>query len=160
MAYTKTVWVTGDVITATKLNNAEDGIEAAQLPDIADADVNDYLSVVSITDYSEIVPEQTITITDAAVELDDIENADLWVSGATVIITVDDESSEATIGEETIGLAANVDMSGTYLIIYLADEKFYAITDSHGVVPFSGKVSAKKASGSHKGVAWVSGGGN
>ena len=29
MAYTKTVWETGDVITATKLNNAEDGIEAA-----------------------------------------------------------------------------------------------------------------------------------
>lgn len=30
MAYTKTVWKTGDVITAAKLNNAEDGIEAAQ----------------------------------------------------------------------------------------------------------------------------------
>lgn len=29
MAYTKTVWETGDVITAAKLNNAEDGIEAA-----------------------------------------------------------------------------------------------------------------------------------
>lgn len=29
MAYTKTVWQTGDVITAAKLNNAEDGIEAA-----------------------------------------------------------------------------------------------------------------------------------
>ena len=30
MAYVKTVWETGDVITAEKLNNAEDGIEAAQ----------------------------------------------------------------------------------------------------------------------------------
>lgn len=28
MAYTKTVWETGDVITAAKLNNAEDGIES------------------------------------------------------------------------------------------------------------------------------------
>ena len=28
MAYVKTVWETGDVITAAKLNNAEDGIEA------------------------------------------------------------------------------------------------------------------------------------
>ena len=28
MAYIKTVWKTGDVITAAKLNNAEDGIEA------------------------------------------------------------------------------------------------------------------------------------
>lgn len=30
MAYVKTVWQTGDVITAAKLNNAEDGIEALQ----------------------------------------------------------------------------------------------------------------------------------
>ena len=30
MAYTKTVWANGDVITAAKLNNAEDGIAAAQ----------------------------------------------------------------------------------------------------------------------------------
>ena len=29
MAYTKTVWETGDVITAAKLNNAENGIKAA-----------------------------------------------------------------------------------------------------------------------------------
>lgn len=29
MAYVKTVWQTGDVITAAKLNNAENGIEAA-----------------------------------------------------------------------------------------------------------------------------------
>ena len=29
MAYVKTVWETGDVITAAKLNNAENGIEAA-----------------------------------------------------------------------------------------------------------------------------------
>lgn len=29
MAYTKTVWQTGDVITAEKLNNAEAGIETA-----------------------------------------------------------------------------------------------------------------------------------
>lgn len=27
MAYTKTVWATGDIITADKLNNMEDGIE-------------------------------------------------------------------------------------------------------------------------------------
>ena len=27
MAYTKTVYATGDIITAVKLNNAEDGIE-------------------------------------------------------------------------------------------------------------------------------------
>lgn len=35
MAYVKTVWATGDVITATKLNNAENGIEATAI--VADA---------------------------------------------------------------------------------------------------------------------------
>ena len=37
MAYVKTVWETGDVITAAKLNNAEDGIEALQ-PLLLDVD--------------------------------------------------------------------------------------------------------------------------
>lgn len=35
MAYVKTVWATGDVITAAKLNNAENGIEATAI--VADA---------------------------------------------------------------------------------------------------------------------------
>lgn len=35
MAYVKTVWATGDVVTATKLNNAENGIEATAI--VADA---------------------------------------------------------------------------------------------------------------------------
>ena len=30
MAYSKTTWVTGDTVTATKLNHAEDGIANAQ----------------------------------------------------------------------------------------------------------------------------------
>ena len=30
MAYTKTTWASGDVVTAEKLNNAESGIETAQ----------------------------------------------------------------------------------------------------------------------------------
>ena len=30
MAYSKTTWVTGDTVTATKLNHAEDGIATAQ----------------------------------------------------------------------------------------------------------------------------------
>ena len=30
MAYTKTTWASGDVVTADKLNNAESGIETAQ----------------------------------------------------------------------------------------------------------------------------------
>lgn len=39
MAYVKTVWETGDVITANKLNNMEGGIEAA----------NDQLFVITVT---------------------------------------------------------------------------------------------------------------
>lgn len=34
MTYVKNTWTNGDVITAAKLNNIEDGVEAISLPDI------------------------------------------------------------------------------------------------------------------------------
>lgn len=40
MSYTKTTWVTGDTITATKMNNIESGVEAA----------NNSGSIVMLTD--------------------------------------------------------------------------------------------------------------
>lgn len=52
MAYTKTVWETGDVITAAKLNNAEDGIEAAyglivkDVEDVLDTKAGDIMKAI------------------------------------------------------------------------------------------------------------------
>lgn len=54
MAYTPTVWANGDVITATKLNKAENGIAAAsvaELPSVAAADKGKVLTVDSSGDW-------------------------------------------------------------------------------------------------------------
>ena len=54
MAYTPTVWETGDVITAVKLNKAENGIAAAsvaELPSVSDADEGKVLTVDSSGDW-------------------------------------------------------------------------------------------------------------
>lgn len=73
MAYTKTNWQTGDVIDATKLNHAEDGIAQAQ--QTADA-ANARDSLADLTDV-----EITGTPTDGQVILYDATNSK-WVNGS------------------------------------------------------------------------------
>ena len=53
MAYVKTVWETGDVITAAKLNNAEDGIEAAQML-VVDIEAGESGTYILSATYAEI----------------------------------------------------------------------------------------------------------
>ena len=61
MAYTPTVWETGDVITAAKLNNMEQGIEDAQNPE--DAHAKDTLVVTGTLEIPITLDSGTITIT-------------------------------------------------------------------------------------------------
>lgn len=53
MSYTKQTWATGDVITATKLNHIENGIENSKAYDavilLTHADSSDYDSTTSLT---------------------------------------------------------------------------------------------------------------
>lgn len=59
MAYTPTVWETGDVITAEKLNKAENGIAAAsvaELPSVSDVDEGKVLTVDSSGDWIAALP--------------------------------------------------------------------------------------------------------
>lgn len=73
MAYTKTNWQTGDVIDATKLNHAEDGIaQAQQTADTANA--RD-----SLADLTDV--EITGTPTDGQVVMYDATNSK-WVNGS------------------------------------------------------------------------------
>lgn len=57
MSYTKTVWETGDTITSEKLNNAENGIEAA----------NDIQSTIVIDD---VRPVNSIAVLSYIASLD------------------------------------------------------------------------------------------
>lgn len=58
MAYTPTVWETGDIITAEKLNNIEEGIAAAGayiVPIVMDSETNLYILQASFDDISAAV---------------------------------------------------------------------------------------------------------
>lgn len=55
MAYTPTVWETGDIITAAKLNNIEQGIEASVPYWVTFSDDNQSGAVVSDKTYDEVV---------------------------------------------------------------------------------------------------------
>ena len=63
MSYVKTEWATGDVITAQKLNNMEDGIETLdEYADIFTADVSE-----SVENWLDDHPEATTTVQDNAI---------------------------------------------------------------------------------------------
>ena len=54
MAYTPTVWVTGDVITASKLNKAENGIAAnSNIVYVAKAEVTGGVPVITQGDFDD-----------------------------------------------------------------------------------------------------------
>ena len=58
MAYTPTVWETGDVITAAKLNNMEQGIEDAFVaPEVTAADQGKVLTVDSSGEWASAAPD-------------------------------------------------------------------------------------------------------
>ena len=66
MAYTPTVWVTGDVITAVKLNKAENGIAAAsvaELPSVSDTDEGKVLTVDSSGDWVAAASHVVLSVT-------------------------------------------------------------------------------------------------
>ena len=63
MSYIKTEWASGDVITAQKLNNMEDGIEAIdEYADIFTADVSE-----SVENWLDDHPEATTTVEDNSI---------------------------------------------------------------------------------------------
>lgn len=72
MAYVKTIWETGDVITAAKLNNAEDGIAA-----------HDPIIIETNAEWVTVGQKNTLTYDILAEDL-----AELYMKGHHIIIKV------------------------------------------------------------------------
>lgn len=76
--YTKKNWVSGETVTATALNNIEDGICSLPAPELGKrlqvlVDQNQTQEVV-------VVPEQTVTTTSSGgAQLSNLSNADLYI---------------------------------------------------------------------------------
>ena len=63
MAYVKNTWATGDVVTAAKLNNMENGIEAAAvLPSVSVANAGEVLGVTSGGNWNNITLMKVVAI--------------------------------------------------------------------------------------------------
>lgn len=119
MAYVKTTWQTGDVITAEKLNNMEGGIEKANdmlpQPTLTDVATEAYLALglSEDTENKVLSPEHEYTIADSAVPAYDCDPDTIAVfqlnntSGANISAKIND--IEATFGGLTRGFYVNLD---------------------------------------------------
>lgn len=64
--YEKQTWVDGDVLSASKLNHIEDGVEESNLPEVTTKNYGGYLGVIADEDNTTdviVVPQQTVTLT-------------------------------------------------------------------------------------------------
>ena len=70
--YEKQTWVDGDVLSASKLNHIEDGVEESNLPEITTKNYGGYLGVIADEDNTTdviVVPQQTVTVSDSSVQV-------------------------------------------------------------------------------------------
>ena len=70
--YEKQTWVDGDVLSASKLNHIEDGVEESNLPEITTKNYGGYLGVVADEDNTTdiiVIPQQTVTVSSSPVQV-------------------------------------------------------------------------------------------
>lgn len=157
MAYVKTTWATGDVITAEKLNNMEDGIEAAQLPSVTEDDIGSVLTVVtSYTDY-DIAPEQTVTLTSedaSGVDLEDLENTDLLTDQAALVLVVNNSSFNVTY-DAISGISVENPAEGITLYIVTYTEGVMKFLARNGKNPAPGEYTVRLYKHAATGATWA-----
>lgn len=110
MSYTPTNWKNGDVITKERLNNIENGIVGAQLPDITIEDNGKLLTANAEyvpTETVELIPEQELTKSGGTLPFARTANANLevFVEGYSVQCTVDGTQSAAAKIVDGTGMA-------------------------------------------------------
>lgn len=89
MSYTPTEWVTGDIVTAEKLNKLENAVANGVVPEYTSADKGKVLTLGdgSGSEMVVAVPEQTVTITGGQPEpLSDADES-VFVVGRTGVLT-------------------------------------------------------------------------
>ena len=141
MAYTPTVWVTGDVITAAKLNKAEQAIakNSTQIPPISYFDVNNshaYLGFVYDTNAEttniEVLSESIeITSTRQSVIFQyDGQNIDLYLNGVkSAQFKVADTLYDAVWDSDTSSYVADVN-GIDYAIIFDGNNAYFCAYES------------------------------
>ena len=135
MAYTPTEWETGDVITAEKLNNIEDGIVANEeaiadafvAPEVTAADQGKVLTVDSSGEWAAAAPDDSLIVT--------LTYAGAPDDSPVLSVTVD-ELYAAVSAHKAVQLYA-VDSTGTLPNALLAIQSYMETT-----IPDVGSVKA------------------
>lgn len=144
MAYTPTVWVTGDIITAEKLNKAEQGIKenSLKIPYISYFDVGNQSAWLGFAYDTEAettkleVLSETITITDfrqTVIFVYEGENITLDLDGVkSAQFKVNDTMYDAVWDDATTSYVADVD-GLDYAIIFDGNNAYFCVYENGAV---------------------------
>lgn len=143
MSYTPTEWVTGDIVTANKLNNLEQGVVDAQLPEYSASDIGKVFTVgEGEAETVVIVPEQTLTVTDDTTPTVNGLDEAYFVVGQECTLTVNGDSYAATVREmapnDPTPIIVYFGATVTYGIEFISNEYRFFVTDSDSDEPVPG----------------------
>lgn len=129
MSYTPTEWHTGDIVTANKLNNLEQGVVDAQYPDYTVADKGKFLGLVEDAEHTEtvvIVPEQTVTPQDGSAIVPEFDFSNVS-DGDSFTLTVNGDAFTGVVAVSEQGILCAEETSGYgYLVAYNYEQVIFS----------------------------------
>lgn len=136
MSYTPTEWVTGDIVTAEKLNKLENAVANGVVPEYTSADKDKVLTLGegSGSETVIIVPEQSLTVTDDAMPtLNGVEEA-YFVVGQECTLTVNEDSYAVTVTEtdqsDPTPMIEYIGDTVDYGIVFISNEYRFYVSDN------------------------------
>lgn len=137
MSYTPTEWVTGDIVTAEKLNKLENAVANGVVPEYTYADKGKVLTLGegSESETVVVVPEQTVTIVEGGSYLTNADFSSVSV-GTSGTMTIDTDSFQV-IAQNLDGMIGFMAEEGgeSYAIATDGTDVFFetSITGTHTV---------------------------